>query len=211
MMMRMLVGIGGEAPVILEGHLHADFAAVVGHLLERLDAVAEVLRDVVALGIAVGPGAGRRENARAAAVHAHGFRAEDFAGVEPVLGDGDAGFALLDVELADVARGVVGDVLALRAGGAHLVGEFAEPALAGVGGRVELLRDAGLRADEDRDLDVHAVVGDIAEEAGEEVHVGDAGEGVLGELGEVEHGDFAILLLHGVGGVADCGRSRCGS
>ena len=40
------------------------------------------------------------------------------------------------------------------------------------------------------------VVGDVAEQAGEEVHVGDAGKRVLGELRHVEHGHLAILLFH---------------
>ena len=42
----------------------------------------------------------------------------------------------------------------------------------------------------------HRVVRDVAEQAREDVHVGDARERVLGELREVQHGDLAVLLLH---------------
>ena len=46
------------------------------------------------------------------------------------------------------------------------------------------------------DAHVHRVVRDIAEQAGEEIHVGHARERVLGELGHVQHGDLAVLGLH---------------
>ena len=113
--------IGGESPVIFERDLDADLAAVIGHFLERLDAVAAGTarcRRSSDSRPATGLGGGRMRGPPL-------FTRIDFAprilrAVEPLLGDGDAGLALLGVELADVARSVVGDVLALRAGGAIL-------------------------------------------------------------------------------------------
>lgn len=43
------------------------------------------------------------------------------------------------------------------------------------------------------------VVGDVAEERRPEIHVPDAGEDVLGELGEIEHGELAVFLAEGGG------------
>ena len=51
----------------------------------------------------------------------------------------------------------------------------------------------------------HRVVGDVAEQSREDVHVGDARERVLGELREVEHRDLAVLLLSS----AASSRRRC--
>ena len=112
--------IGGQAPVVLERDLHAGFAAVVGQLLERLDAVAR------------GTTRARRPSDSRSVTTATGamrgpplFTRIDFAPmtlprVQPFLGDRNAGLAPLRVHVAEVARRVVGDVLALRPGRHHL-------------------------------------------------------------------------------------------
>src|SRR4029450_2116914 len=66
-----------------------------------------------------------------------------------------------------------------------LLGQLFQPAPARGGRRIEA---AALRE--------HAVVGDVAEERREQVHLPQPGKRVLRELREVQHRDLAVLLLH---------------
>ncbi len=71
----------------------------------------------------------------------------------------------------------------------RVVGELVEPSAAGRAHRVEAAR-APVHHEE------HRIVGDVAEEAREQVHLRHAREVVARELGEIEHGDLPVLLLH---------------
>ena len=181
--------------MVFERHFDSHLGAVRGHLFERFDAIGQINGQLIVLGI-VGSGNRGRRDARAAAIHTHRLGAQDGGAVEPFLGDIHAGFPFLDVELTNVAGGVVGDVLALGSGGSHFGGEFFQPLAPRSAGGVEFARRTGSHAHVQRHLNIHAVIGDIAEETGKQVHVSDTGKGVLGELREVQHGDLAILRLH---------------
>src|ERR1035438_2825836 len=61
-----------------------------------------------------------------------------------------------------------------RRGRKHITPQRFDPAFAGGARRVELLRHARGRSHEHRHLDVHAVVGHIAEQPREEIHMGHA-------------------------------------
>ena len=118
-------------------------------------------------------------------VHPHRLHAEDRAALEPPLGDLDAFLAQRLVRARQIRRRVVRDVLALDARSSPVRGQLVEPLPARRAHRIE-----AAAASE------HAVVGDVAEQPREEIHVRHAGKVVLRELREVEHGDLAILLLH---------------
>ena len=130
----------------------------------------------IAFGLMPGPSADVR-------VHPHRLHAEDGAPLEPPLGDLDAFLPQRLVRAREIRRRVVRDVLALDARRRHLRGQLVEPLPPRRAHRIEAAGE-------------HAVVGDVAEQPREEIHVRHAGEVVLRELREVEHGDLAILLLH---------------
>ena len=117
-------------------------------------------------------------------VHAHRLGAEDCPRVEPFLPDFDAGLAQRVIGRGQIRWRVVRDVLHLRPRRNHLGDELVKPLLRRGARRIELTPVE------------HGVVGDVAEQSREDIHVRDTREGVFRELREVQHRDLAVLLLH---------------
>ena len=129
--------------MVLERHFHAGLAAVVRHLLERLDAVAagtwRARRSWDSREVATG----RRGDARAAAIHAHRFRAEDLAAPSSHFLATSMPALRFSASSSQMSRGALLEMCwHLVPVAAILSASFSEPLLAGGAGRVELLRDA---------------------------------------------------------------------
>src|SRR5260370_30698297 len=88
-------------------------------------------------------------------------------------------------------------MVTLRARSDLLVGHLFQPFLPRSAGRVKLRhRAARSVVTDDRALDVLALVLCVTKQTGPQIHLIDPRKGLLREIWIVEHGNFAILLLH---------------
>ena len=189
----MFMRIGGQAPVVLDRHLDAEVAAEVRHLLVRLD------RRAAASGRCRGC-AGSRRRVRAE------WRSAGCPGRAPAASScASTSRRAPRSPRASAWRSPRRPCAASSSGPARLVGALLEMcwhltpvAAILVASLSSHLRPEGLIGS-NGPAGEHAVVGDVAEQPREDVHVGHAGERVLRELREVQHGDLAVLLLHLLG------------